>query len=243
MKIQYFSDIHLEFLKKQNTKFCDYIIPHAPVLVLAGDIGYPFQPLYTKFLSTISKKFKKIFLITGNHEYYKTLGIDETNKKIKEIITENRLDNISFLNNSYEDYQGYRFVGSTLWSKISDNKYLINDFTEIKNLSVEKYNILHAECRKFITHSIETEKPVIMITHHLPSHSLTHLNYIKYSYYQQCFSSSCDDLIRKPVVCWFYGHTHMPMVRTINGVQILCNPIGYPGENVNFDFNVFVNVI
>jgi hypothetical protein len=34
----------------------------------------------------------------------------------------------------------------------------------------------------------------------------------------------------------FYGHTHTPSKDVIGGVPLLCNPIGYPGENKELNF-------
>ena len=62
--IQYVSDLHLE--KKINNRS---IIAKKPYLILAGDIGYPFQNNYKNFLLHMSYIFNKVFLIAGNHEY------------------------------------------------------------------------------------------------------------------------------------------------------------------------------
>ena len=62
MKIQYISDIHLEY--QSTLPNIDQI---SDILVLAGDIGFPFSFLYKEFLIDMNKKFKKIFLIAGNH--------------------------------------------------------------------------------------------------------------------------------------------------------------------------------
>ena len=45
MKIRYFSDLHLEFIKPQNIKqFLTQISPgNDDILVLAGDIGNPYH--------------------------------------------------------------------------------------------------------------------------------------------------------------------------------------------------------
>jgi len=104
MRIQYISDIHLEFLT--NTP---KVIPRADVLCLVGDIGYPFSKIYKKFLTEMNNLFKKVFLITGNHEYYNlgpNFGKDMLmiEEKIQKVITENNLNNITFLNDTYEDY-------------------------------------------------------------------------------------------------------------------------------------------
>ncbi len=67
MRIQYISDIHLEFFKVLPKQI---VRPVADILCLAGDIGYPFSSLYRDFLKQVSRDFKKVFLIAGNHEYY-----------------------------------------------------------------------------------------------------------------------------------------------------------------------------
>ena len=59
MKIQYISDIHLEYLSE-----IPKINPVGDVLVLAGDIGHPFSSIYINFLIDVNNKFKKVFLIT-----------------------------------------------------------------------------------------------------------------------------------------------------------------------------------
>ena len=47
------------------------------------------------------------------------------------------------------------------------------------------------------------------------------------------------------IKCWIYGHTHTPSNVIINEIPFLCNPIGYPNENVNVNFqkNIEINTI
>jgi hypothetical protein len=76
----------------------------------------------------MNSKFKKIFIIAGNHEFYNNRkDIENTKLKIKEICDLDGFENITFLDNSYEDYGGYRFMGSIIWTHISKREYLIND--------------------------------------------------------------------------------------------------------------------
>ena len=72
MKIRYFSDLHLEFIKPNIIERILRKIPLGidEICILAGDIGNPYQTNYDIFMKFISKHFKKIFYITGNHEYY-----------------------------------------------------------------------------------------------------------------------------------------------------------------------------
>ena len=67
MKIQYISDIHLEFMKDNlvNT-FINRIQPFAEILILAGDIGNPYQRRYKTLLEYVNNTFKKTFIIAGN---------------------------------------------------------------------------------------------------------------------------------------------------------------------------------
>ena len=72
MRIQYMSDLHLEF-----KAILDYIKSHdfdvtGDVLLLAGDTLYlnkPFMPRM-KFWNWASKNFRQVMLTPGNHEFY-----------------------------------------------------------------------------------------------------------------------------------------------------------------------------
>lgn len=252
IKIQYFSDLHLEFIEPNKIrKIYKNIIPNAEICVLAGDIGLPFQQSYTDFLIYMNNIFKHIFLITGNHEYYQikensNKTIEEINNKINEIILSNNLNNIHFLNNSSFDLNNYRFIGTTLWSKIFLPKYTVNDKINIHNFSVENNNKLFNENYEFIEEEIKKaeidNKKLIVITHHVPSFNLINDKYKTgyMSLYNQCFASQCDSLIKEPILCWIYGHTHMKDSNKINNIDCLVNPIGYPGENNSTDFNKII---
>jgi predicted phosphohydrolase len=108
IKIRYFSDLHLEFIKSNKIENFIKKIPIGTeeICILAGDIGNPYQSNYELFMNFISKNFKKSFIIASNHEYYnKTKTMETTNKFLEEYFT--KFDNISFLNNNYEYYNNY----------------------------------------------------------------------------------------------------------------------------------------
>lgn len=234
MRIQYISDIHLEFL--QNIP---KVVPRADILCLLGDIGYPYSLIYKHFLIEMNNMFKKVFLITGNHEYYnlehnKGKSMLEIDEYIEYIIKSNNLKNISFLNYTYEEYEGYRFVGLTLWSHISDPNYLINDFEKINDMSVYLYNELHnISCEFIVENILESELPIVMLTHHLPSYNLIDDKFKEPSMnkFNQCFASDCSKFFVHPIKLWLYGHTYKPKVSIINDIKFCCNPKGYPDEN------------
>jgi predicted phosphodiesterase len=244
IKIQYISDIHLELLFKNSIKTINRLLqPKADILVLAGDIGNPFLNSYCNFLENTSNKFTKIFIIAGNHEYYSN-DVVETKKKIKSIC--DNFKNISFLDNTYEDYNNYRFIGTTLWTHINKPAFIINDTKMIKNFDIAKYNDLHFEATTFLENSLNECKKdnikSIVITHHLPFYELTHPNYQNslYTNYRQWFNANLDKLIidnKNSIAAYIYGHTHTGGIQQHYDINFYCNPIGYMGENDMLNIN------
>jgi len=242
MKVRYFSDLHLEFIKLNKIEEFINKIPCGmdEICILAGDIGNPYQPQYDIFMNFISKIFKKTFYITGNHEYYnKTKTIKETNEFLEGYFKQ--FNNISFLNNTYEIYNNYCFIGTTLWSKITNPKYEINDIYNIPQFDYIKYNRLHMLSVDFLEDALQKNENCIVITHHVPSGSLIDVKYKTQQMlpYNQWFYCNMDDLIEtnvNKIKYWIYGHTHTPSNVIINDIPFICNPIGYPNENSNLDF-------
>ena len=72
MKIQYASDLHLEF--PDNTRFLrtNSIVPVGDILVLAGDIGLLDDDTFSShpFWDWAADNFKQTLVIPGNHEFY-----------------------------------------------------------------------------------------------------------------------------------------------------------------------------
>lgn len=242
MKVRYFSDLHLEFIKSNKIEKFIKKIHHGidEICILAGDIGNPYQSHYDIFMKFISKNFKKTFVITGNHEYYnKIKTIQETNEFIKNYFQQ--FNNISFLNNNYEIYENYCFIGTTLWSKITNPSNEINDLYKIPQFDHIQYNKLNMLCIDFLEDTLQNNENCIIITHHMPSNSLIDIKYKSQQMlpYNQWFYSNMDDFIETnghKIKYWIYGHTHTPSNVIINEIPFLCNPIGYPNENNIIDF-------
>lgn len=245
MIIQYFSDIHLEFIEKSKLEeFLENIkaSPNA-VCICAGDIGNPLHSNnhYDRFMKHVSKCFKKVFVIAGNHEYYQSTAlISEVNAYLSDYFTQ--YSNISFLNNTVELYEDYTFIGTTLWSHIANPEYAINDVRNIPNCDTIQYNQLNARCVDFLKTALKTNTNCIVITHHMPSESLIDSKYKTHTFapYNQWFYCNMDsviDMYKTKIKCWIYGHTHTPSTTEINNIPFICNPIGYPNENSSIDFN------
>jgi len=75
MKIQYASDLHLEF--QENSKFLkeNPLVPAGDILVLAGDIDYLYDNKYYRehpFWDYVSENFRETLIVPGNHEFYRS---------------------------------------------------------------------------------------------------------------------------------------------------------------------------
>jgi predicted phosphohydrolase len=237
MILRFISDLHLEFYENIDKFLSKFASPiDNEVCILAGDIGNPFKENYDIFMKFISKTFVKTFVITGNHEYYNS-SIQKTNTYLEEYFKQ--FDNISFLNNKCEFYEGYWFIGTTLWSKITNNEYKINDIDYISDFNCEKYNKLNEECIKFLNDNIKENS--IIITHHVPSYDLIDRHYKRYMFnYNEWFYCDMNKFIKdnkEKIKAWVYGHTHIQSVKTIENILFLCNPIGYPTENPDATLN------
>lgn len=254
---QFMSDLHLEFsTNKENTSFFNKIVSKVPYLILAGDIGNPFESHYSNFLQNVSSKFEKIFIITGNHEYYNKNGsrttMDKVNRQVEKIV--DNYKNIVFLNNSSflldVDSRTIKILGTTLWSNIISSKRIMvhtsmNDYSKIYIdssgdcpflLKPQTTNLFHQQNIEWLKEEIDENYENIIISHHLPTYKLIDSRF-EFHPLNCAFASCLDEMIKSPIKAWISGHTHYRKSMNINNVQCEVNPRGYPGENTNFDIN------
>lgn len=195
--LQVISDIHLEIFRSVKLR------PVCPNIALLGDIGYPKTERYHKFLTFCSKNFDHVFLITGNHEYY-----HHSIREIDDYVSQfsKSFDNITFLQNSSINIDGFRIIGTTLWSntnpklakKSSDYYYIFKD-DKVNKIIYKDVLKLHSNAVEYLEEQLSPENtsaniPTIILTHHAP------LNYP--------YATNLDYLMKKPVIGWGYGHTH-----------------------------------
>lgn len=245
MKIQYCSDLHLEFPENKEYLIENPIDPQADILILAGDI-IPFAILdkHQDFLDYISDRFKLVYWLPGNHEYYYS-DINSRSGFLDEMIREN----VFLVNNCIKEVFGIQFIFSTLWSYISPGKQAMiqrgmSDFQVIKDqdrlLNVEHYNLLHQESLQFIQEAVarlKTNKKVV-VTHHVPTSLHYPQQYIN-SPINEGFRTELTDYIEKSGIdYWLYGHHHSNVDNfEIGATQLLTNQLGYVHHNEHRQFN------
>ena len=246
MRIQYASDLHLEF--GENSKWLKEhpLIPSADILVLAGDIGYLGDDNYQKhpFWDWVSENFKQVIVVPGNHELYKYYDINDLHEGV---IIEVRPNVKVHYNDVIHLDEETDLIVSTLRAHIPPSEaYLtercVSDFTRIKNgqyrLSADRFNKEHARCRQFIKNAVDESNAstLIVATHHVPSFELMSSEF-KNSSINGAFTVELGMFIaHSPIDFWIYGHSHRNIDKTIGNTQCVSNQLGYIFQNENQTF-------
>ncbi|HEY5510193.1 MAG TPA: metallophosphoesterase [Prolixibacteraceae bacterium] len=134
MKIQYASDLHLEFSANSSYLKSNPLNPAGDILILAGDIGYLNDDNYSKhpFWDWISENYQQVIVAVGNHELYKYYDL----AKIPQGLVCSIRDNVKCYYNEVVRIENVDFIVSTLWAKIPfEEAYLtehgVSDFHHI----------------------------------------------------------------------------------------------------------------
>jgi Icc-related predicted phosphoesterase len=246
MEIQFCSDLHLEF--KQNSQFFqdNPIGPSAEILVLAGDITYLRKDFYADpFFDYISKNWKSVYWLPGNHEYY--CGIEMRSYHFTEPFAIRK--NVFIVDNCSIEIDGFWLIFTTLWSELDKKheKFIekhVSDFECIicdgKKLDAKSFNALFHTSVDYLKKALKTYKDdkKIIITHHLPSPGCNHHRFAG-SILNSAFVAKLDGLIEKSnALAWIYGHSHMNMPDfTIGKTLMITNQFGYMQYNEHKTFN------
>ena len=246
LKIQYCSDLHLEFASNYRFLLSNKLTPKADILVLAGDItlfGKNFEA--DSYFDFLSQSFQRVFWVPGNHEYYK---VDINSYAFNEFAIR---ENFHIVNNKVIENDGVSIIFTTLWGKISPQqeeniRRNLNDFSLItiegEAFCPMHFNLLHQQSLDFLNDSFKSlnAKKSIVVTHHVP----TFMNYPKVyvkSPLNEAFAVELLDLIEEyQPEAWIYGHTHYNTPEfCIGKTRLLTNQLGYVdmGEHKTFSTN------
>jgi len=235
MKIQYCSDLHLEF--PENRKFLkrNPLKVVGDILILAGDVVtlHDLGKAHDFFDFTCDH-YSEVYWVPGNHEYY---GGDISDKPSP--LCEKLRDNLFLVNNHSMVHGGIRLFFTTLWSRINpqhewDIQRSISDFSTIgyegAKLTANRFSLLHEESLGFLRDAINEAKQeqMVVVSHHVP----TLMNYpavYKNSPLTEAFAVELFDLIADSEIdCWIYGHHHVNTPDfTIGKTRMLTNQLGY----------------
>jgi len=245
MKIQLFSDLHIEF------EDLDVNCSQADVVIFAGDID-----VGTKGVAWIKRQkiTCPVIYVPGNHEFYR-----HSHPRLIQKLRDASLDsNIHVLENTSVSIDGVAFHGATLWTDFElfgDPKYagqkcqeMMNDFTLIRRdpsysrLRTLDASIIHENTLAWLGQSLEKSQnnKNIVITHHapskrsLPEKDADHI-------VSAAYASNLESFIEKyKPDYWLHGHVHTSLNYLIGNCHVLCNARGYTKGRCNDDFNPYL---
>lgn len=268
--MQVVSDLHLEFYRSHELLEKVKLKVAAKYLALLGDIcvcGTNDIVNLEKFLDYYSPKYELIFWLPGNHEFYSGRksfrSIEDILQRCKNLCK--KYPNVLFLNNKHCDLTindtKYRIIGTTLWTDIPEDKeqYVLDNMNDYNHIYVtgERYmglismegvirlapshvNLMHAKSVKYIQrHLRESTIPLIILTHHKPfigDPSDTHVGY------ESDQISKLSEKQKNKIKFWAYGHTHKHFDSVVNGIYLLSNPKGYPGQQTKFENGLVIKL-
>ena len=244
MRINYISDLHLEF--GMPPKDLDI---SGDILVVAGDLTVKADDQHLAWLNSLD--FKHVLYILGNHEFYRS-----NLEKIKVETLKKLSPHVHLLDDSSITLEGITFHGSTLWTSFNNGDWFamnaadqgMNDFRLIRfehgerkfNSGSAKY--LHEKSVQYLLNEVQPGD--VIITHHAPSYGSIHEMYAG-QILNHAYASDLEWLIdaTEPKY-WIHGHMHASFDYFRAGCNILCNPRGYAGyeENLYFDWNKSVEI-
>jgi predicted phosphodiesterase len=253
MKIQYASDLHLEFSDNYSYLKRNPLKPVGDILVLAGDMGYLNDDNYQNhpFWDWVSDNFSQTIVTVGNHELYKYYDL----AKMPQGLVCTIRNNVKCYYNTVVQIDNIDIIVSTLWAKIRlEDAYLteqsVSDFHRIlyndELLTWDKFNREHDKCFSFIQDKVESScaEHIIVVTHHVPSFQLASPDFAG-SRINGAFTVELEKHIEtSPIEYWIYGHSHRNIDRIIGKTQCVTNQLGYVSHNEHrtFDSGKFIEM-
>lgn len=240
MKIQIYSDLHIEFAA------FDPPITDADLVVLAGDIC-----VQSKGVSWANNAFQvPVLYCAGNHEFYKG-HIDQTLRKMRDAAE----PHVHVLENQVWICNQTRFLVTTAWTDFSSTGDTVeamvtcgmwmSDFQVIR--AEERYRRLRPsdviernhDAFDFLVGELANpfEGKTIVVSHHCPVPEVAgdkHDGHLSAAYTNRW------NALLPMVDVWIFGHTHRAMDIELNGCRLISNPRGYPKERTGFisDFTI-----
>lgn len=262
MTIYMTSDLHVDHYINQFASLENYIhtvLKPADVLCIAGDTC-DNPSLFVEFYRVVSPRYRKIFVVFGNHDltvhnesYFKNNPFTETQAKLDFLKAEvSKLGNVSILDGTVEDFEGVRFGGTMafndfFWAyKLEPEpegdmaKFLRYwkrwfDYRHWEYMGNIHKDILDSQMKKL--DYVVSQKPDIIMTHYIPLFFGVEKIYEQDTYTTFFYFNGQKYLEQlKNQSIWLAGHTHSVRAKDLvqgdgRTIHLKLNPVGYPEEH------------
>lgn len=247
MRAWIFSDLHIEM----DLGF-KLAIPDADVCLCAGDLMDGGVIASILWLGEFVLPHMPVVFVPGNHEYYRS-SIKEGLAAGYELAR--TYDDLFLLDGDSVVLGGYRFIGATLWTNfdIHDEPRLamaiakdeLNDYRSIKlsKMPFKRFTPheslhLHIRAATDIDNAYKSQqpRPTVIISHHAPSLMSVPRQFLKDGLTPSFASRFEYRILEYEPLLWVHGHIHSPSDYLVGKTRVLCNPLGYPGEQSRATF-------
>lgn len=223
------SDMHLDHPQNKT--------PYANLeknVVIAGDTANGLLGL--KFFNKLKNKGFTLFPVDGNHEHYSNVNqgrsVQETTDRFR------------------QDYPPRIDIDDTLtillvcgWYRVEDPVFWTNYMNDCRRAfgpdcytAAHEVNLRAFEDAEFIRDTIKAEpnRRFIVVTHVSPCTETLDLRYEGNdgnAFYWNPLMRETLAECKDSILIWHHGHTHVSRDEIVDGVRVVSNPRGYPGEN------------
>jgi len=248
MRIQYASDLHLEF--KANTLYLqENPLPVVgDMLVLAGDIMLFGKNSLAQhpFFDWCADNFQETYIIPGNHEYYNGTELSNSLTDFEYFLR----PNVRYLNNKSIVAGQTELFFTTLWCAIDIAQLMsvqmgVSDCHRIiydgRRFNSQDYETIHQYCLTWLRESLNQSSAnrKVIATHYCPTDRFRDPRFIE-STINSAFVVRMDDFIEHSFAAyWIFGHTHYNggNKTLIGKTRLLCNQLGYVHHGEHKTFN------
>jgi Icc-related predicted phosphoesterase len=238
-RLRVISDLHLELLERRERR--DGVLasvlralgPCHPddVLVVAGDLGSVVRTdqrdHYVRALRSMKAAFPTTLVVGGNHEMMGAAGdLDAAEASLRAACEE---AGVTCLQRDTVRVGGITIAGCTLWSPVTPTAFA--RMMDSKHVFTSHAQALaaHARDAAWLEGALATGVDVV-VTHHLPTLAAVHARFLDDSDMNTGFVAPLLDRGGPLPRVWVCGHTHEAFAGDVNGVRVLCNPLGYTDE-------------
>ena len=242
MKFDLISDLHEDFWNQDQQVRWEGI-GTSLVAVVLGDVSRDPEVTY-KTVVDISKYYKYVIFVDGNHEHNNQCGIQEHNQLMRQRF--NKYHNIQYLNRNAIVVDGVAFVGVNGWwtfdfmepeiSREDCYWYFASNFIysepfmqEVMDTARQDATTMCEIVAKLTMDSAVNE--IVILTHTAPFNKFMDVQQPQHpAHYSRCGSSYLSKIIdfdiNNKINIWCFGHVHQEFDEVINGIRYICHPRG-----------------
>ena len=247
-KFDLVSDLHVEYWPKP----VDWdALRVNDVVIVAGDVADTLEET-KKELERLSKAYKTVLYIDGNHEFCEKLyhggeDTDDFDQRVREAIAD--LPNVHFLKDGAFIIDGTAIIGRNgHWDYKALDGVTVEQGTDavVEKLRITKEDaaLFSAQARQDVDDLKElvrglSQDPaihsILVVTHTMPSKELVPTGLPNMpAFFTNLANSEMTEVlgedVNKKITTWVFGHWHRPEEKTVDGVHYISHPRGTPNK-------------